>query len=52
MSAAMVELDWKFFKYVLRPLIFRNILAEQERPFEGLSCVAPVSPDFVFGFTS
>ena len=31
MSAAMVALDWKFFKYVLRPLIFRNILAEHLR---------------------
>src|SRR5215831_11860171 len=31
MSAAMVALDWKFFRYVLRPLIFRNILAEHLR---------------------
>jgi len=31
MSAAMVALDWKFFKYVLRPLLFRNILAEHLR---------------------
>src|SRR5262252_5003942 len=31
MSAAMVALDWKFFKYILRPLIFRNILAEHLR---------------------
>src|SRR5215470_8835358 len=31
MSAAMVALDWKFFKYVLRPLVFRNILAEHLR---------------------
>src|SRR5215470_13102897 len=30
-SAAMVALDWKVFKYVLRPLIFRNILAEHLR---------------------
>ena len=30
-SAAMVALEWKFFKYVLRPLIFRNILAEHRR---------------------
>ena len=30
-SAAMVTLDWKFFKYVLRPLVFRNILAEHLR---------------------
>jgi uncharacterized protein YbjT (DUF2867 family) len=30
-SAAMVALDWKFFKYVLRPLLFRNILAEHLR---------------------
>ena len=28
MSAGMVALDWPLFKYVLRPLIFRNILAE------------------------
>ena len=27
----MVELDWALFKYVLRPLIFRNILAEHRR---------------------
>jgi hypothetical protein len=27
----MVALDWKFFKYVLRPLIFGNILAEHIR---------------------
>ena len=31
MSAGMVALDWPFFKYVLRPLIFRNILAEHCR---------------------
>jgi uncharacterized protein YbjT (DUF2867 family) len=31
MSAGMVALDWFFFKYVLRPLIFRNILAEHRR---------------------
>src|SRR5262249_54444335 len=31
MSAAMVALDWKLFKYVLRPLVFRNILAEHVR---------------------
>src|SRR5215470_1204825 len=31
MSAAMVALEWKFFKYVLCPLIFRNILAEHLR---------------------
>ena len=30
-SAAMVALEWKFFKYFLRPLIFRNILAEHLR---------------------
>jgi hypothetical protein len=29
MSAGMVALDW--FKYVLRPLIFRHILAEHRR---------------------
>jgi uncharacterized protein YbjT (DUF2867 family) len=28
MSAGMVALDWPLFKYVLRPLVFRNILAE------------------------
>ena len=27
-SAGMVALDWALFKYVLRPLIFRHILAE------------------------
>jgi hypothetical protein len=27
----MVALDWKFFKYVLRPLVFRNIFAEHLR---------------------
>jgi len=31
MSAGMVVLDWFFFKYVLRPLIFRNIVAEHRR---------------------
>jgi uncharacterized protein YbjT (DUF2867 family) len=31
MSAGMVALDWPFFKYVLKPLIFRNILAEHIR---------------------
>lgn len=31
MSAGMVELDWALFKYVLRPLIFRHILAERRR---------------------
>jgi uncharacterized protein YbjT (DUF2867 family) len=31
MSAGMVALDWPFFKYVLRPLIFENILAEHRR---------------------
>lgn len=31
MSAGMVELDWALFKYVLRPLIFRNVLAEHRR---------------------
>jgi len=30
-SAGMVALDWAFFKYVLRPLIFRHILAEHRR---------------------
>src|SRR5215471_18998163 len=30
-SAAMVALEWKFFKYFLRPLIFRNILEEHLR---------------------
>lgn len=28
MSAGMVALDWFIFKYVLRPLIFRNIYSE------------------------
>lgn len=31
MSAGMVALDWVLFKYVLRPLIFRHILAEHRR---------------------
>jgi hypothetical protein len=31
MSAGMVALDWIVFKYVLRPLIFRNIFAEHCR---------------------
>ena len=31
MSAGMMAVDWPFFKYVLRPLIFRNILAEHRR---------------------
>ena len=31
MSAGMVALDWPLFKYVLRPLIFRHILAEHHR---------------------
>lgn len=31
MSAGMVALDWPLFKYVLRPLIFKNILAEHLR---------------------
>jgi len=31
MSAGMVALDWPLFKYVLKPLIFRNILAEHLR---------------------
>lgn len=31
MSAGMVALDWPLFKYVLRPLIFRHILAEHNR---------------------
>jgi putative NADH-flavin reductase len=30
-SAGMVALDWMFFKYVLCPLIFRNIFAEHCR---------------------
>ena len=30
-SAGMVALDWVLFKYVLRPLIFRHILAEHRR---------------------
>src|SRR5215469_17583503 len=31
MSAGMLALDWALFKYVLRPLIFRHILAEHRR---------------------
>jgi uncharacterized protein YbjT (DUF2867 family) len=31
MSAGMVAVEWPFFKYVLRPLIFRHILAEHLR---------------------
>src|SRR6516225_8165452 len=31
MSAGMVALDWPLFQYVLRPLIFRHILAEHRR---------------------
>jgi len=31
MSAGMVALDWPLFTYVLKPLIFRNILAEHLR---------------------
>ena len=31
MSAGMVALDFPIFKYVLRPLIFRHILAEHRR---------------------
>jgi len=31
MSAGMVALDWPFFKYVIRPLVFRHILAEHKR---------------------
>jgi uncharacterized protein YbjT (DUF2867 family) len=31
MSAGMVALDWPLFKYFLRPLIFRHILAEHRR---------------------
>ena len=31
MSAGMVALDWALSKYVLRPLIFRHILAEHRR---------------------
>src|SRR5215469_13047536 len=30
-SAGMVALEWPLFKYVLRPLIFRHILAEHRR---------------------
>ena len=30
-SAGMVAVEWPFFKYVLRPLIFRHILAEHNR---------------------
>src|SRR5215469_9306922 len=31
MSAGMVALDWALFNYVLRPLIFRHIVAEHRR---------------------
>jgi kynurenine 3-monooxygenase len=31
MSAGLVALDWPLFEYVLRPLIFRHILAEHRR---------------------
>jgi uncharacterized protein YbjT (DUF2867 family) len=31
MSAGLVAIDWPFFKYVLKPLIFRNILEEHLR---------------------
>ena len=31
MSAGMVALDWLLFRHVLRPLIFRHILAEHRR---------------------
>jgi uncharacterized protein YbjT (DUF2867 family) len=31
MSAGMVALEWMIFKYILRPLIFRNIVAEHSR---------------------
>jgi len=31
MSAGMVALDWPLFNYLLRPLIFRNIMAEHLR---------------------
>ena len=31
MSAGMVALEWPLFKYVLRPLIFRHIVAEHNR---------------------
>ena len=34
-SAGMVALDWALFKYVLRPLIFRHIVAEHRR-VEGI----------------
>lgn len=30
-SAGIVALEWMIFKYILRPLIFRNILAEHSR---------------------
>lgn len=31
MSAGMVAVEWPFFKYVLRPLIFRDIVAGHNR---------------------
>jgi len=42
MSAGMVALDWFLFKYVLRPLVFRNIYAEHCRVEEIVraSCLA------------
>ena len=40
MSAGMVALDWPLFKYVLRPLIFRHILAEHRRVEETVRASA------------
>jgi putative NADH-flavin reductase len=31
MSAGMVAIEWPIFKYLLRPLVFRNIVAEHRR---------------------
>ena len=39
-SAGMVALDWALFKYVLRPLIFRHILAEHQRVEEVVKASA------------
>ena len=41
-SAGMVALDWPIFKYLLRPLMFRNILAEHRR-VEGIVNTSPLA---------
>jgi uncharacterized protein YbjT (DUF2867 family) len=40
MSAAMVAVDWRFFRYVLRPLIFKHILEEHRRVEKIVSATA------------